>query len=55
MSTIILSVVSNTVEVAKALILISTGVVLFTDQPIPTSEDVNNVVLVPPEEYFETT
>jgi hypothetical protein len=50
----ILSVVFNTALVARALILISTGVVLLTDQPIWTGEEVNRVALVPPTVYRET-
>ena len=54
-STIILSETANTADVGSALILISTGFVLLVSQPIRVVSDVNNVVFVPPEVYFETT
>jgi hypothetical protein len=54
-STIILSVRFKGALVANAFTFISTGVVLLITQPISTSEDVNNVVFVPPVEYLETT
>jgi hypothetical protein len=50
----ILSVRFKGALVANAFIFISTGVVLLITQPISTSEDVNNVVFVPPVEYLET-
>jgi hypothetical protein len=51
----ILSVTTKEAVVDKALILISTGVVLLFDHPISTIEDVNKVVLTPPVEYLDTT
>jgi hypothetical protein len=54
-STIILSDATNTALVGKPLILISTVVVLLVSHPNATAEDVNKVVLVPPDVYFETT
>jgi hypothetical protein len=51
MSITILSEISNAALVTIALILISTGVVLFVSHPICVGDDVNNSVLLPPVEF----
>jgi hypothetical protein len=40
--------------VATPLVLVSTGVVLFSFHPNSTASDVNNKVVAPPVEYFDT-
>ena len=52
--TINLSVVVKTAVVANPFVLTSTGVVLFVSQPTGAGSDVNNKVVVPPVEYFDT-
>jgi hypothetical protein len=46
--------VVKTAVVATPFVLTSTGVVLFVSQPTGAGSDVNNKVVVPPVEYFDT-